>query len=79
MQFGLNHDHNMQSPDCKSTGENSSPIVLRESMNQPSLHYILDNSLVWLHLVSLFQLMMVSTLGSNVTSVMTSNSSVILT
>jgi len=52
MQFGLNHDHNIQSPDYKSTEENSSPIVLRGSMNQPSLHHILDNSLVWLHQVS---------------------------
>jgi hypothetical protein len=52
MQFGLNHDRNMQSPDCKSTEENSSPTDFRGSMNQPSLHYILDNSLVWLHQVS---------------------------
>ena len=52
MQFGLNHDHNMQSPDYKSMGENSSPTDVLGSMNQPSLHYILDNSLVWLHLGS---------------------------
>jgi hypothetical protein len=52
MQFGLNHDHNMQSPDYKSTEENSSPTDVLGSMNQSSLHHILGNSLVWLHQVS---------------------------
>jgi len=46
MQFGLNHDHNIQSPDYKSTEENSSPTDLQGSMSLPNLYHIQGNFLI---------------------------------